>query len=58
MLPLSGRELVFCSMSVSSDILPRGTCYGLSAALGKTGAAVGTQAFTPIQNNLGKKSVI
>ncbi|THH10148.1 hypothetical protein EW145_g1533 [Phellinidium pouzarii] len=33
----------------------RGTCYGLSAALGKTGAAVGTQAFTPIQNNLGKK---
>jgi len=33
----------------------RGTCYGISAALGKTGAAVGTQAFTPIQNNLGKK---
>ncbi|OAA66502.1 Major facilitator superfamily domain, general substrate transporter [Niveomyces insectorum RCEF 264] len=33
----------------------RGTCYGLSAALGKTGAAVGTEAFTPIQNNLGKK---
>ena len=29
----------------------------MSAALGKTGAAVGTQAFTPIQNNLGKKSV-
>jgi len=33
----------------------RGTCYGLSAAIGKTGAALGTQAFTPIQNNLGKK---
>ncbi|KAH6884557.1 major facilitator superfamily domain-containing protein [Thelonectria olida] len=33
----------------------RGTCYGISAALGKTGAAVGTQAFTPIQTNLGKK---
>ncbi|KJR82000.1 uncharacterized protein SPSK_03293 [Sporothrix schenckii 1099-18] len=33
----------------------RGTCYGLSAALGKTGAAVGTEAFTPIQNNLGKR---
>ncbi|TCD69968.1 permease [Steccherinum ochraceum] len=33
----------------------RGTCYGLSAAIGKTGAAIGTQAFTPIQNNLGKK---
>ena len=33
----------------------RGTCYGLSAAFGKTGAAVGTEAFTPIQNNLGKR---
>ena len=33
----------------------RGTCYGLSAAIGKTGAAIGTQAFTPIENNLGKR---
>ena len=33
----------------------RGTCYGVSAALGKTGAAVGTEVFTPIQTNLGKK---
>ena len=33
----------------------RGTCYGISAAIGKTGAAVGTQAFTPIQLNLGKR---
>ncbi|KAM0319596.1 hypothetical protein ACHAO8_001018 [Botrytis cinerea] len=33
----------------------RGTCYGISAALGKVGAAVGTQAFTPIQTNLGKQ---
>lgn len=33
----------------------RGTLYGLSAALGKTGAAVGTQAFTAIQKNLGKQ---
>ena len=33
----------------------RGTCYGISAALGKVGAAVGTQAFTPIQLNLGKR---
>jgi MFS family permease len=31
----------------------RGTCYGLSAAFGKAGAAVGTQAFLPIENNLG-----
>lgn len=40
---------------VATDIPRRGTCYGLSAAVGKTGAAIGTQAFTPIQNNLGKK---
>ncbi|KAL1985658.1 hypothetical protein VTN96DRAFT_7525 [Rasamsonia emersonii] len=33
----------------------RGTCYGLSAAIGKVGAAVGTEAFTPIENNLGKR---
>ena len=33
----------------------KGTCYGISAALGKTGAAVGTEAFTPIQNHLGKR---
>ena len=33
----------------------RGTCYGISAALGKTGAAVGTEVFTPIQTNLGKR---
>jgi len=33
----------------------RGTCYGISAAFGKTGAAVGTEAFTPIQNHLGKR---
>lgn len=33
----------------------RGTCYGVSAAIGKTGAAVGTQAFTPIQERFGKR---
>ncbi|KAK9381001.1 uncharacterized protein V2V93DRAFT_324603 [Kockiozyma suomiensis] len=33
----------------------RGTCYGLSAAVGKAGAAIGTQCFKPIENNLGKK---
>lgn len=33
----------------------RGTAYGLSAAIGKVGAVVGTQVFTPIQDNLGKK---
>lgn len=33
----------------------RGTCYGFSAAVGKAGAAIGTEAFTPIQTNLGKR---
>ncbi|ESZ91735.1 putative metabolite transport protein [Sclerotinia borealis F-4128] len=33
----------------------RGTCYGISAAMGKVGAAVGTQVFTPIQTHLGKR---
>lgn len=36
----------------------RGTCYGISAALGKTGAAVGTEDFTPIQTHLGKRELI
>ncbi|KAJ5789687.1 uncharacterized protein N7518_006698 [Penicillium psychrosexuale] len=33
----------------------RGTCYGLSAAIGKAGAAIGTQAFQPIKTHLGNK---
>ncbi|KAI1437452.1 major facilitator superfamily domain-containing protein [Xylaria sp. CBS 124048] len=33
----------------------RGTCYGLSAAMGKTGGAIGTEVFTRIQDNLGKR---
>lgn len=33
----------------------RGTCYGFSAAVGKAGAAVGTEVFTPIQDHLGKR---
>lgn len=32
----------------------RGTFYGLSAAIGKTGAVVGTKTFTPIQAHLGE----
>lgn len=43
---------------VSAEAFPtpiRGTFYGISAAVGKAGAAIGTQAFTPIQENLGKK---
>ncbi|OLL25840.1 putative metabolite transport protein [Neolecta irregularis DAH-3] len=33
----------------------RGTCYGLSAAVGKAGAAIGTQVFQPIQIHWGKR---
>ncbi|KAI0200262.1 putative glycerophosphoinositol permease [Astrocystis sublimbata] len=33
----------------------RGTCYGISAALGKAGGAVGTEVFTRIQDDLGKR---
>ena len=33
----------------------RGTCYGISAAMGKVGAVVGTEVFTPIQTHLGKR---
>ena len=33
----------------------RGTCYGISAAVGKAGAAIGTQVFTPIADNVGQR---
>ena len=33
----------------------RGTCYGLSSAVGKVGAAIGTQIFLPIQRDHGKR---
>lgn len=39
--------------TISAESYPtsiRGTCYGLSAAIGKAGAAIGTQCFTPIQS--------
>eukprot|EP00871_Galdieria_phlegrea_P002093 jgi/Galph1/2885/GphlegSOOS_G1557.1 len=44
---------------VSSEIYPtavRGTCYGISAAFGKTGGAIGTQIFLPIRNAFGGAS--
>jgi MFS family permease len=33
----------------------RGTCYGISAAMGKVGAVVGTEVFKPIESSLGKR---
>ncbi|KAF7727649.1 hypothetical protein EC973_007307 [Apophysomyces ossiformis] len=40
-----------CTILVSAEMFPtaiRGTFYGLSAAMGKAGAAIGTQVFKPI----------
>ena len=42
-----------CSLRSTADF--EFTQYGFSAAIGKTGAAIGTEVFTPIQDNLGKK---
>lgn len=52
---LGPGDIIGLASAESYATAVRGTCYGLSAAIGKTGAAVGTQAFTPIQTNLGKK---
>ncbi|KZT05917.1 MFS Git1p-like glycerophosphoinositol permease [Laetiporus sulphureus 93-53] len=43
---------------VSAEAYPtpiRGTFYGLSAAIGKTGAAIGTEVFQPIREHLGQR---
>lgn len=43
---------------VSTESYPtaiRGVCYAISAAFGKAGAAVGTEVFTPIKENLGQR---
>ncbi|KAJ8103343.1 metabolite transport GIT1 protein [Lipomyces tetrasporus] len=52
---LGPGDMIGLLSSESYATAVRGTCYGLSAALGKVGAAVGTQCFKPIQANLGKK---
>lgn len=44
-----------CTILVSAEMYPtaiRGTMYGLSAAIGKAGAAIGTQVFKPILSAL------
>ncbi|KAI0698341.1 MFS Git1p-related glycerophosphoinositol permease [Cytidiella melzeri] len=52
---LGPGDMTILTSAESYATAVRGTCYGFSAAFGKVGAAVGTQVFTPIQNNLGKK---
>ncbi|KAF7322437.1 MFS transporter [Mycena chlorophos] len=48
-------DMLGLTSSESYATAVRGTCYGFSAAFGKTGAVLGTQAFTPIRNNLGPR---
>ncbi|KAF8211836.1 MFS general substrate transporter [Mycena galopus ATCC 62051] len=48
-------DMLGLTSSESYATAVRGTCYGFSAAIGKTGAVLGTQAFTPIRNNLGPR---
>ncbi|KAJ7096464.1 MFS Git1p-related glycerophosphoinositol permease [Mycena crocata] len=48
-------DMLGLTSSESYATAVRGTCYGFSAAVGKAGAVIGTQAFTPIRNNLGAR---
>ncbi|KAK0466921.1 major facilitator superfamily domain-containing protein [Desarmillaria tabescens] len=48
-------DMLGLTSSESYATAVRGTCYGFSAAIGKVGAVLGTQAFKPIQDNLGKR---
>lgn len=44
-----------CTILISAEMYPtaiRGTMYGISAAIGKAGAAIGTQVFKPILSAL------
>lgn len=51
-----GPGNVMGTISSESYATPiRGTAYGLSAAIGKVGAVVGTKTFAPIQKNLGDR---
>ncbi|GMG38375.1 unnamed protein product [Ambrosiozyma monospora] len=48
-------DMLGVTASESFPTAVRGTCYGFAAAIGKVGAVVGTQSFTPIRDHLGKK---
>jgi MFS family permease len=44
---------------ISSEVYPtamRGMGYGIATAFGRTGAAVGTECFTPLQDRAGNSS--
>ncbi|KAJ5369568.1 hypothetical protein N7509_014180 [Penicillium cosmopolitanum] len=44
---------------ISTEAFPtamRGMCYGIATAFGRTGAAVGTECFTPLQTAAGNSS--
>lgn len=52
---LGPGDMMGLTLSESFATPIRGTCYGLSAAIGKVGAVVGTKVFTPIQVHAGKR---
>lgn len=47
---LGPGDMLGLTSSESYATAVRGTCYGFSAAIGKVGAVVGTETFTPIRN--------
>lgn len=52
---LGPGDVMGLSSSESYATPVRGIGYGISAAIGKVGAVVGTKTFTPIRTNLGEK---
>ena len=48
-------DMLMLLTSESYATAVRGTCFGLSAAIGKVGAIVGVECFTPIQDHLGRR---
>lgn len=52
---LGPGDILGLASSESYATAVRGTLYGFSAAVGKTGAVIGTQTFTPIRDHLGPR---
>lgn len=52
---LGPGDMIGLISSESYATAVRGSCYGLSAAMGKAGAAVGTEVFQPIEIHLGTR---
>jgi MFS family permease len=57
LLSLSSLSVLGLTSSESYPTALRGSAYGLSAAVGKTGAVVGTEVFKPVVDHLGTRFV-